>query len=86
MLKAFSSGTPKSIKRQNKGPNKQNGKIYPVVDRNWPVIKRQEHYWYSCQISTAYRKITTGVQEKKRTPSVHIIPAARLSVDRFQTC
>ena len=54
MLKAFSSGTPKSIKRQNKGPNKQNGKIYPVVDRNWPVIKMQEQYWYSCQISTAY--------------------------------
>ena len=38
-LKAFSSDTPQSIKRQNKGPKEHDENIYPVVDRKRPIRK-----------------------------------------------
>ena len=40
--------------------------IYPVVDRNGPIRKTQAQDQYRVPKD----KITTGVQERKRTPSV----------------
>ena len=47
ILKAFSSDTPQSIKRQNKGPKEHDENIYPVVDRNRPIRKTQAQDRYS---------------------------------------
>ena len=43
----FSSDTPQSIKRQNKGPKEHDENIYPVVDRNRPIRKTQAQDRYS---------------------------------------
>ena len=45
--KAFSSDTPQSIKRQNKGPKEHDKNIYPVVDLNRPIRKTQAQDRYS---------------------------------------
>ena len=47
MLKAFSSDTPQSIKRQNKGPKEHDEKYIPVVDRNRQIRKTQAQVRYS---------------------------------------
>ena len=47
ILKAFSSDTPQSIKRQNKGPKEHDENIYPVVDLNRPIRKTQAQDRYS---------------------------------------
>ena len=42
-IKAFSSDTPQSIKRQNKGPKEHDEKLNPDVDRNRPIRKMDFH-------------------------------------------
>ena len=74
LLKAFSSDTPQSIKLQNKVPKNT------MWTQLWIEISQSEKRMQKTGIVVqsvlrAYRKITTGVQERKGTLSVYTMAA-----------
>ena len=55
-LNAFSSDTPQSIKRQNKGQKEHDENIYPVVDRSRPIRKTHKtgYIFLSCSFGPLF--------------------------------